>query len=391
MKTSLRTDMTIAQVCEGFEYDDSEGKGLYGLGGRLLIQPEYQRNYIYESARMEAAVVESVLKKYPIGLLYFNRADEDRFEVLDGQQRITSLGRFLKHKFSVHDAQGMPQYFDSLSDEQRRLILDTRLTICICEGEESEIKDWFRTINIAGIALNAQEIANSVYSGSFVTAAKAIFSNSSNTNLQKWSTYVRGAANRQDFLRTALEWPVGSTDRDKLDQHMSLHRRDDNADELRAHFDAVIDWIELTFIAACKEMCGLDRGRLYSTYHARQYDPAELARKIDRLYADEAVTNPRGIFEYVLGDCSEPKLLNIRVFDEKTKRVAYARQTDAAKRDGVSNCPMCAAAHLKNSARIWKLGEMDADHVTAWSRGGETSLENCQLPCKPHNRSKGNA
>lgn len=390
MKTTLLTDLTIEKICAGFEYDEAEGKGLYGLDGRLLIQPEYQRNYIYESARREASVVESVLKRYPIGLFYFNRAGE-RLEVLDGQQRITSLGRFLKNKFSVTDERLMPHYFSSLSSETQRRLLDTRLLIYVCEGTEREIKEWYRTINIAGIALNDQEISNAVYSGSFVTAAKSIFSNSRNTQLQKWSSYVKGAANRQDFLRTALEWRVGSSEREKLDEYMSRHRNDQTADELREHFERVIDWIERTFVSTRKEMCGLDWGRLHSTYHARKYDPLELEREIARLYSDEAVTNPRGIFEYVLGGGTEPKLLQLRLFETKTKQLAYARQTKDAEARGRSNCPMCALLENKNSARIWKFNEMEADHVSAWSRGGETSLENCQMLCRAHNRSKGNA
>ena len=390
METELWTDVTVAQICEGFEYDDAEGKGLFGLNGRLLIQPEYQRNYLYESSKREEGVVQSVLNRYPIGLLYFNKVG-GRYEVLDGQQRITSLGRFYRRKFSVADENGTPHYFDSLPPEKRKLIDDTRLTIYICDGTETEIKNWFRTINIAGIALNEQEIANSIYSGPFVTAAKAIFSNSRNANIQQWSSYVRGAANRQDYLRTALEWIVGSTERNALDDYMSLHRNDGDANELRAHFEAVIDWIERTFVETHKEMCGLDWGRLYSTYHAREYDATALNAAVARLYDDPSVGNKRGIFEYVLGGSIDTKLLNVRVFDEKTKRIVYARQTEAAKAEGRSNCPLCAIGHEKRSARIWKLSEMDADHVTAWSRGGETSIDNCQMLCKMHNRSKGNA
>ena len=95
-------------------------------------------------------------------------------------------------------------------------------------------------------------------------------------------------------------------------------------------------------------------------------------------------------FEFVLGGETDTRLLNVRCFDEKTKKVIYAKQTDKAKKKGVSNCPLCALGHDANAARIWELKEMDADHVTAWSKGGETSAANCQLLCKTHNRAKGN-
>ena len=45
MKTTLITDWTVGDVCKGFVFDKNEGKGLFGLDGQLIIQPEYQRNY----------------------------------------------------------------------------------------------------------------------------------------------------------------------------------------------------------------------------------------------------------------------------------------------------------------------------------------------------------
>ncbi len=201
MKTTLKTDLTVKDICEGFVYSELEGKGLFGLSGRLTVQPEYQRNYIYASdgGKREMAVVESVLKGYPIGLIYFNRVSEKGLEVLDGQQRITSLGRFVTEKFAIRDENGLPQNFSGLAKDKRDRIMGTRLLVYECEGTESEIKEWFRTINIAGVPLNSQELLNAVYSGPFVTLAKEEFSDSQNANVQKWSAYVSGSANRRTF------------------------------------------------------------------------------------------------------------------------------------------------------------------------------------------------
>ena len=66
MTTELRTDLTVADICNGFVYNELEGKGLYGWGGRLTIQPEYQRNYIYANGKDDVAVVDSLVRKYPI-------------------------------------------------------------------------------------------------------------------------------------------------------------------------------------------------------------------------------------------------------------------------------------------------------------------------------------
>ena len=199
MKTSLEK-YTVREICEGFVYNELEGKGLFGLSGKLTIQPEYQRNYIYAEEGKEAGVIDSLLKDYPIGLIYFNKVSDDVFEVLDGQQRITSVGRFITGKFATKDANNMQQYFSGLAQTLRDKILNSTLLVYICKGEEPEIKDWFRTINISGIELKQQEIFNAVYSGPFVTLAKEEFSNSQNSNVQKWSAYVSGNVRRQDFL-----------------------------------------------------------------------------------------------------------------------------------------------------------------------------------------------
>lgn len=385
MITTLKT-YTVQDICNGFVYNELEGKGLFGLGGKLTIQPEYQRNYIYADGKKDVAVIQSILKGYPLGLIYFNKVADDKFEVLDGQQRITSIGRYVTGKFAVKDQNNLEQYFSGLPQELQDKILNTELLIYECQGSESEIKEWFKTINIAGVPLNNQELLNAVYSGPFVTLAKAEFSNSQNANVQMWSAYISGNVNRQDYLAAALDW----VSHGHVGDYMSQHRYDDNINELKAYFTSVIDWASSVFIDIKNEMCGLEWGRLYEQYHQNAYNPAEVSQKLHELYADPYVTNRKGICEYILGGCVDTKLLNIRIFSDVDKQAAYEQQTQIAQQQGVSNCPLCAMGNDNNRTRIWKLSEMDADHVTAWSRGGSTSLDNCQMLCKTHNRAKGN-
>ena len=386
MKTTLRTDITVKDICDGFVYNELEGKGLFGLSGKLTIQPEYQRNYIYADGKKDVAVVESLLKGYPLGLLYFVKVSEDNLEVLDGQQRITSFGRYVTDKFAVKDENGMEQYFRGIAADKQAKILDAQLLIYECEGTESEIKEWFKTINIAGVPLNDQELLNSVYSGPFVTLAKAEFSNSQNANVQKWNAYIRGSVNRQDFLACALEW----VSKGNIGDYMSRHRYDTDINELKTYFNSVIDWVSGVFVDVEKEMRGLDWGRLYEEHHHKPYNPAKISAELHKLYADPYVSNKKGIFEYLLGGCVDTKLLTVRVFDEATKKSVYAKQTLPAEAKGVSNCPLCALGHDANQSKIWKINEMDADHVAAWSKGGATDIKNCQMLCKTHNQAKGN-
>lgn len=386
MKTTLKTDITIKDICAGFVYNELEGKGLFGLSGTLTIQPEYQRNYIYADGKKDVAVIESILKGYPLGLIYFNKVGDTQLEVLDGQQRITSFGRFVTNKFAIKDENGMEQYFSGIAADKQARILETRLLIYECEGSESEIKEWFRTINIAGVPLNNQELLNAVYSGPFVTLGKEEFSNSQNSNIQKWSAYISGSANRQQFLEKALEW----VSKDNIGDYMSRHRYDTNITELKNYFTSVIDWVSSVFIDVEKEMCGLEWGRLYETYKKQPYNPQMVSQEVKKLYSDPYVKNRKGIFEYILGGSQDSKLLDVRVFDEATKKSVYAKQTADAKTGGISNCPFCAIGHDANKTKIWSLTDMDADHVSAWSKGGATDVKNCQMLCKSHNRAKGN-
>lgn len=388
MKTTLRVDLTVADICNGFVYNQLEGKGLFGLGGKLTIQPEYQRNYIYAEGggKKEAAVIESLLKDYPLGLIYFNKVGEDKFEVLDGQQRITSIGRFVTNKFGVKDHKGDYYEFHSMAADKKAKILNSKLLIYECEGVESEIKDWFETINIAGVELKPQERLNAIFSGPFVTLAKAEFSNSENANIKKWSAYIKGSANRQEILERALDWVSNG----EISGYMSAHRNDSNIDGLKNYFNSVIDWVSTVFIDLLPEMKGLEWGRLYELYHGKSYDTTKMSDDVKKLAADDDVTSRKGIFEFLLGGSVNTKLLVVRVFDDKVKKVAYAKQTQAAQSKSESNCPLCAIGHDANKSRIYKFDEMDADHVSAWSKGGESSAKNCQMLCITHNRAKGN-
>jgi len=386
MKTTLKTEISVKEICDGFVYNKLQGKGLFGLSGKLTIQPEYQRNYIYADGKRDVAVIESILKGYPLGLIYFNTVSADKFEVLDGQQRITSVGRFVTNKFAVKDESGMEQIFESIAKDKQEKILNTKLLIYECEGTESEIKEWFRTINISGVPLSNQELLNAVYSGPFVTLGKEEFSNSQNANIQKWSAYISGSENRQEYLERALEW----VSKNNIGDYMSRHRFDTNITELKNYFTSVIDWVSTVFTDVESEMKGLEYGRLYETYHKKPYNSKTVSDQVKKLYADPYIKTRKGIFEYILGGSTDTKLLEVRVFDDATKKSVYAKQKIEAEKNGISNCPLCAVSNNTNKTKIWSLAEMDADHVSAWSKGGATDIKNCEMLCKTHNRAKGN-
>lgn len=381
MKTELKT-FTIKELTEGFIYDSYEGKGLYGLDGNLTIQPEYQRNYIYADGKKDTAVIDSIINGYPLGLIYFNTSQNNKYEILDGQQRITSIGRFIKNNFSIN-INNTNSYFNGLSQDLKDKILNTKLLVYICDGTESQIKKWFQTINISGVPLNEQELLNAVYSGDFITNLKQVFSNNRNPKVTNWSLYLKGTTQRQDYLETALKWYTNGN----IGEFLSQNRDNKNIDNVTNYFDSVINWIESIFKKHYKEMKGLNWGALYNKYKNNSYNSTEVTEKLEKLFNDIYVTNKKGIFEFILSGANDYKLLNVRIFNNNIKRTVYTKQTKEATDQNISNCPLC---NIQNSKKIWQFKDMEADHIQAWSIGGASNIENCQMLCKTHNRAKGN-
>ena len=375
-------EITVRELTNG--YEDNDELGVRAYGGQLDVRPPYQREFVYKDKQRDA-VIETLRKKFPLNVMYWAVQDDGTFEVIDGQQRTISICQYVEGDFYI-PIDGHQLAFHNLQSDQQEQILDYELMVYLCEGTDSEKLDWFKTINIAGEKLTDQELRNAVYHGPWVSAAKAYFSKNGCPAYGIASDYVTGSPIRQDYLETAIEWINDG----KVDEYMRDHQHDTNASELWLYFKGVIDWVETTFPKKRSQMKSVKWGPLYNKYKNASLDPEKLEERVAALMADVDVKNKRGIYEFLLGGEAETKLLEVRVFDEKTKLAAYGQQTSAAQEAGTSNCPLCAIGGNNNATRIYELSEMDADHVTAWSKGGATDLSNCEMLCIPHNRSKGN-
>ncbi|MFA5012266.1 MAG: DUF262 domain-containing protein [Ignavibacteria bacterium] len=388
MKIYLKP-ITIREIVEN--YKDSAEEGVVGYNGKLNIRPAYQREFIYKPDQRNE-VIRTIMRGYPntafpLNVMYWAKTNNNQYELIDGQQRTISFCQFFNMEFSII-LDGMPKKFDNLSPEKKEYFLNYELQIYVCEGTPEQRLEWFSIINIAGEPLTSQELLNANYTGTWLSSAKRYFMKSNSAAYGLANKYIDIEANqsRGKGLETAIKW-ISSNN---VKQYMADHQNDENADVLWLHFKKVIEWIQKNFIDYHREMKGLDWGQLYDKYFDITYNPRIISKQVQELITDPYITNSKGIFEYILGSSVDTKLLEVRIFDDATKKFVYTKQTEKAVRKNTSNCPLCAIGHVSNKHRIWNLNEMDADHVAAWSKGGKTIKKNCQMLCKTHNQAKGN-
>lgn len=372
MKIDLHR-IPVRDIVEGYA-DDGEG-GVRGYGGRLDIRPPYQREFVYDDTK-RAAVIQTVLREFPLNVMYWAVNDNNTYEVLDGQQRTISVCQYVAGDFSVI-IDGNPMAFHNLTQTQKDQILDYEMMVYFCEGDDKERLDWFQTINIAGEKLTPQELRNAVYTGPWLSHAKSIFSKSGGPAYGLASKYVKGSPIRQELLEKALQWKSGGD----IAGYMSAHQQDPNANELWSYFRNVIQWVQDTFTTYRKEMKGVEWGPLYDTYGQQQFDTVELEDRTAELRKDRDVTKPSGIYAYLLS--GDPRTLSIRQFEDVEKRVAYERQDHRC-----ANGRHCKTVGNDDGLREFSMEEMEADHIIPWSKGGHTVAENCQMLCVACNRDK---
>ena len=358
-------EVTLADLVEGY-LDDGE-RGVRAYDDRLDVRPPYQREFVYDPPQRNA-VICTASRGLPLNVMYWGRRTDGSFEVIDGQQRTISLCQYVNGDFSCPwQLEDEHQFFHNLPVERQNKLLDYRLNIFLCDGTYGEKIEWFRTINIAGLPMNDQEILNAVFAGPWLTAAKRRFSKVSGPAEQVGSKYVKGVAKRQEFLRKAMEW--AKADNERLDEYMG--RNQNNADDAQAlweHFETVIRWAKSTFDGQSKALTGVDWNALHKVHGHEDLDLPNIQSRCEKLFADPDVTNAAGVYAYVLD--GDERHLNIRAFDKRQRQMAYAKQKGR-----------CAISGTK-----LPIEEMDADHKVPWSKGGKTIDDNCRMVSKHINR-----
>lgn len=380
MKIDLK-EITIRDLSEG--YEDNEEQGVRGFGGKLDIRPAYQREFIYDDKKRNA-VIHTVMNGFPLNVMYWAKREGDSsvpYEVMDGQQRTISICQYVDGVYSVKRGD-YEQKFCNLSATEREQILNYKLMVYICSGNDREKLDWFETINIAGEQLTQQELRNAVYAGPFVSDAKRYFSKRNCPAENMGKNLMNGSAIRQDLFETALRWIANSKstadNKVTIEGYMSDHQYDPNASQLWQYFTAVITWVNTTFYVEKRKQItkGIDWGLLYDKYKDEVIDKIGLDDKISRLLIDDEVQKQKGIIPYLL--TKDEHYLGLRTFPDRIKLALYEKQKHR-----------CANPDCPNRDKEFEYAEMEGDHITPWREGGRTTEENCQMLCRECNRRKG--
>ena len=362
-----KLSITIRDLVKGFE--DNGDEGVVGYGGQLDIRPSYQREFVYDALKQEA-VIDSVMKGFPLNAMYWAPKENGGYEVLDGQQRTLSICSFY-----VEDLDYKKRYFTRLLPDEKEKFLNYELMVFVCHGSPSEKLQWFETINISNLVLTNQELRNATYAGPWVNDAKRYFSKRSAPAAGMAKDYLTGEANRQAYLETAIKWAIGDSSDDAIRGYMNEHCNESSANQLWLHFQSVINWVAATFTKKRSYMKGVDWGSLYDKYHTLAVDQVAIEARCKKLFIDDDVTNKKGVYEYVLS--GDERKLNIRAFSTEMKLAAYERQ------EGI--CPICEA---EGRPSHYEFEQMEGDHITPWSQGGKTNAENCKMLCRECNRRK---
>lgn len=370
----MPVEISIKDIFNG--YIDNEDEGAFAYSGKLTIRPAYQREFVY-NIEQEKAVIDTVLKGFPLNIMYWVKIGMDTYEILDGQQRTLSIMHYLSHKYAIkyNDTQC---YVDTLTNDVYEKLVNYKLMIYICEGTDSEKLEWFKIVNVAGEELTIQELRNSTYTGTWLTDAKRHFSKRNCAAKNLSDKYIKGDPNRQELLEKALKGICEFKEikeENPIEIYMGQHKNDEDANELWLYFQDVIAWINKTFPSYAKDMQNVDWCHLYNKYYKNTYNSNKIDVEVKKLREDEDVIKSSGIYEYVLCKEKDPfaeRLLSIREFSNREKEIAYNRQ------NGI--CPICKEQ--------FNIDEMEGDHIIPWSKGGHTIQENCQMLCKECNRKK---
>jgi hypothetical protein len=404
-------DWTISTLREKFER------------GQIDLQPAYQRAYVWDlRPELPSRLIESLLLEIPIPPIYFGKMPGKRLEVIDGQQRLTTLIRFVRNDFALQRLQRMStlngKLFRDLSEEHQAMVLDATIrTIVIDAGLNHNLRyEVFERLNRGSMPLNEQELRNCVYRGPFCNLLAEL-------ELDMTWRKVKGGEKpdprfleREMILRffafaNRIDHYAGNLKR-FLNDYMATYAPKDEM-QIKAQAALFRQTMQNIYI-----VFGQNAGRLYSTgTEDRQtiegkwdtrfsisafdiqasallgYTPAkvqEVAEQIREAYIFYLLTNPQ-IRLAISRQPAGKAATKLRWFGFKLEVQNILNKTDEprffsyeVRRQLFDASPICAIC--KN--QIHSFDDSTVDHIYPYSKGGKTILMNGQLTHRSCNARK---
>ena len=151
-------DLSLATLMDQWDHD-------------LLVIPKMQREYVWDNGRA-SRLIESFLLNIPVPPVYFAEDPDSILWVVDGHQRINSIARYLGNQFALTGLKILSEYkgrhFYQLPDKEKRHLKTRSLRAVVIQADSHPTMKFevFGRLNSGGIALNEQELRNSLYQGS---------------------------------------------------------------------------------------------------------------------------------------------------------------------------------------------------------------------------------
>ena len=383
--------------------------------GDIIPNPEYQRDYVYTD-KQASKLVESVLMGIPIPTIYLCVEEDNTYSVIDGQQRITSLVRYLKNDFALNGLQELNElngkcYKDLSKDIQKKLKSSSLSTISLLKQSTDLKYEIFARLNQGAVKLNPQELRNCIYRGSFnkmlddIAATNPHLHNLFHDDNNRKSYQERilrffALRNYQDYQSSMLK---------TMNSYMELHRNDEE-DEIKAAKDRFNNTIDII-----KQVLGNE------AFMAFDRNKNTILEKFSGSVYDSIII-PFSFFDkhslIVNADKIREAVMNVKMTDESYREDTYAatgskvrvirriqtiynlilsitgnNSTDTDRRlfsederkmlyeSSDKKCAICGNL-------ILNIDDCEIDHIIPFAKGGKTELSNAQIVHRICNREK---
>lgn len=386
--------------------------------GDIVPNPDYQRDYVYND-KQASKLVESVLLGIPIPTIYLCQEEDNSYSVIDGQQRITSLVKYLKNEFALSGLKELNElngkYYKDLPKEVKTKLRTSSLSTISLLKKSSYLKyEIFARLNQGAVKLNPQELRNCIYRGSFnnmlddIAASNPHLHNLFHDDNNRKSYQERilrffALRNYQDYQSSMLK---------TMNSFMERHQND-GEDEIKAaknKFNSTIDIIKQVLGNTAFMAFDRNKGTIYEKFSGSVYDSIIIpfsffdkhslianadkireailkVKREDETYRDDtyAATGSKtrvirriekiySLISEITGDKSTNS--ERRLFTEEEKRMLFESSD--------KKCAICGNL-------ILSLDDCEIDHIVPFAKGGKTELSNAQIVHRICNREKSDA